>query len=244
MSIRERRPRRTNQELEKDILLATREEIIEKGFAGLTVIGISKRAGIEPSVFYKRYKDLNRLLERYVQEYDYWYSAMFTSFNKVSPADYEAYLKDVFISMNNVLQKDKSMQELILWELTEDNEITHNTNRMREIHTEHIVDTLEKYFTDKGIRTNFRAFSAIILSAIYFLAIHRGEASFCGINFKDPKGQTLLIECINDIIPKVLEQKEPHNEIISVAKKMKANHIDTAVIAECTGLDKYVIINL
>lgn len=235
MDIQQRRPRRTNQILEKDILEATRQEVIENGFANLTIVGIAKRAKIEPSVFYKRYKDLYSLLEDYVQKYDYWHTSLTNLFNAASPVCYETYLKDISVSMIKFLHEDKSMQELILWELTENNAITRNSNMMREESTKHIVEAYEKYFRSEGIHTNPNVFSAIILSAIYFLIIHKGKFTFCGIDFSTNEGRELLTNTITDLIKKVFKEKEQNNAVVSVIKKMKAKGIDITMISECTG---------
>ncbi len=236
MTINQRRPRRTNLEIEKDILEATRIEIEKRGFGGLTVIGIAERAGIEPSVFYKRYKDLHHLLERYIQEYDYWYSTLFSSFDSVLPCDYVSYMKEVFTSMILFFSKDKSLQELILWELTEDNDITRTSNQMREENTKHLVETLQQHFTEKGIQTDFKVFSSIILSSIYFLVSHKGKATFCGIDFSDSEGQSLLADTINNMIERLFVYKDSKQEMLCVAERMKANGIAVEVIADCTGL--------
>lgn len=244
MDIENRRPRRTNLELEKDLLQATHEEIIAKGFASLTVIGIAKRAEIDPGVFYKRYKGLDELLQVYVQQNDYWYNSMFDSFDKVPYDDYGLFLKEIFVTMIKHLIKDKSMQELILWELWENNDITSLTNRMREEHMSHIVNELDRYFIDKGVDINFRVVTSVLLSASYFLIIHKGKNIFCNIDFKTKEGQKLLIYTIEQMADRLLLTPEKKTQIADVARKMKLKGIDTATIAECTGLDEETIIRM
>lgn len=245
MDIRNRRPRRTDRELEKDILTATKKEIEEKGYAGLTVKGISKRAAIEPSVFYKRYKDLYCLLERYTREYDYWHGSLFASFETIPADQYENYVKDIFIFLIDFLRKDKSMQEFILWEMSQDNEITRNSSRLREENTQHITRALEDYFIKKGIRINVRVFFSILLSSIYFILSHKGTTTICNINFKNAEGQAALAETITELIRKILSpEEEKRLERIAIAKKMKEKGLDICTIVECTGLPAEVIDSL
>lgn len=241
MDINQRRPRRTNKEIEKDILEATRKEIEDKGFSGLTVIGISKRAEIEPSVFYKRFNGLHGLLERYIQEYDYWYTALFSSFDSVLPKDYVGYIQEVTSTMVPFFAETKSMQELILWELTVDNDITRSSNQLREEHTKHIVETLHQHFEKQGIQINFRVFTSIFLSSVYFLIAHKGKATFCGIDFSTSEGQMLLSDTINQMIKRLFEVPNRKQEVMRVAEKMKSKGIAIEVIAECTGLSTVVI---
>ena len=241
MDINQRRPRRTNKEIECDILEATRKEIEDKGFAGLTVIGISKRAEIEPSVFYKRFNGLHSLLERYIQEYDYWYSSLFSSFDGISPKDYVRYMQEVSSTMIPFFAENKSMQELILWEQAVDNDITHSSNQLREEHTKRIVETLHQHFVEKGVKINFRVFTSIFLSSVYFLISHKGRATFCGIDFSTSEGQMLLSDTICQMIKRLFEVPDNKQEMIRVAEKMKSKGIVADVIAECTGLSTLII---
>lgn len=241
MDINQRRPRRTNKEIEHDILEAARKEIEDKGFAGLTVIGISKRAEIEPSVFYKRFTGLHGLLERYIQEYDYWYSSLFSSFDSVPPKDYVGYIQKVSATLIPFFAETKSMQELILWELTVDNDITRSSNQLREDHTKRIVETLHQHFEKQGVRINFRVFTSIFLSSVYFLIAHKGKATFCGIDFSTNEGQQLLSDTIHEMIKRLFEVPNSKREVIRVAEKMKSKGIAIEVIAECTGLSTLIL---
>lgn len=244
MDIKQRRPRRTNQELEKDILEATKLEIEKNGFMNLTIVGIAKRANLEPSVFYKRYKDLKALLELYIDKYDYWHTELLSSFQNVSSVDYEVYTEKVFTQMTDYLHNDKSMQELILWELTHDNSITRRSNKMREESTTYLVDTLDRYFKEKEISIDFRAFSAILLSSVYFLIIHKGKSTFCGIDFSTHKGRELLKDTMTKLVQKVFEEKQLQENTMAIASKMKSKGIDLITISECTGLSMEELNNL
>lgn len=238
IDVANRRPRRTNLQIEKDIMEATRLEVIDHGFAALTLIGIIRRAGIDPKNFYNRYNDLDELLHVYVEKNDYWNSPVFDSFHKIKTVDYEGYMKKVFMAMVKHMISDRSMQELILWELSDDNDITRNTNRMREERVSHIVDALESYFTDRGLDIDFRTVSSVLLCAVYFLVIHKGKSTYCGVDFKSKKGQQQLLTTVEQMIDRLLfAPQKPAAEVVEVARRMKFKGIDTATICECTGLD-------
>lgn len=241
-SVAQKRPRRTNRQIEKDIFDATRQEIISRGFASLTLIGIIRRAKIDPKNFYNRYKDLNELLCTYVDKNDYWNSPIFDSFDKVKTADYPLYMKRVFMAMIEYIVKDRSMQELVLWELAADNDITRSTNRMREERVSHIVDAFHAYFAERGLDIDFRTVSSVLLCAVYFLMIHKGKSTYCGVDFKSRKGQQLLISTVEQMIDRLLfAPQEPAAEVVNVARKMKLSGIDIATICYCTGLKTQLV---
>jgi len=238
MTSENRRARRTFIEIENDIMEATRQLIEENGVTNLSLRGVAKRAGIEVSVFYNRYKDLSELLEKFIERYDYWYkyNDIITSFSRVVPADYPEYSRMLFISLIGALKENESMQQLLLWEMMEDNKITRRANKMREQFTEHIISAIEKYFKEKNLNANPRVISGILIGAIYFLVIYKGKGTFCGINYNNPEGLAMLAEGIRDILDKMFAPDSSSGEILEVAKRMKAKGIDNRTIAECTEL--------
>lgn len=233
---KEKRRRRTDQEIENAIMLATKQIIEEKGISKLSLRGVARKAGIEVSVFYNRYKDLTELLEKFTERYDYWYDDIITSFDKVDPVNYPQYSKDLFVSLVDAFKNNASMQQLILWELMEDNHITSHTNKMREQFTEHILVAFEQYFKDNGINVNLRAISGIIIAAIYFHIIHKGQVTFCGIDFSTKEGLNLLKDAIRNILDGIYNLNKPAMEAWHIAIKMKEKGIDDKVIFECTNV--------
>lgn len=231
-----RRPRRTFLEIENDIMEATRQLIEENGIFNLSLRGVARRAGIEFSVFYNRYTDLYKLIEKFTEKYDYWYDEIITSFSNIGIADYPKYSKELFVSLIGVLKKNESMQQILLWELMEDNRITRRTNEMREQYTEHIVRSFEQYFSQFKLSTNPRILAGILISAVYFLVIHKGKATFCGIDYSTQEGLELLGRGIRDILDRVYAENFVTDEIIKIAERMKLKGIADEVIAQCTNL--------
>lgn len=233
MEEKTRRPRRTFASIENDIMEATKELIEENGISNLTLRSIAKKAKIEASVFYNRYNGLHDLLERFIERYDYWYSDIVKSFDNIRPEDYKQYFGEIFISLIKSLHENKSMQQILLWELMEDNNITRHTNKMREDYTKKMVNTLEESTKNNGSDVNAKVIASILLSSIYFLIIHKGKATFCGIDFSKEDGQDLLADTIKKISSWLFSKNK---DILEVATKMKEKGIDMDTIAECTGL--------
>lgn len=236
MSSEKRRPRRTFLEIESDIMEAAKELIEENGITNLSLRGVARKAGIEFSVFYHRYKDLSALLQKFIERYDYWYDEVITSFNNIDISHYPEYSKELFISLIDALRKNESMQQILLWELMEDNCITRRTNEMREQYTEHITTAFEQYFSENNLSANSRVIAGILVAAIYFLIIHKGRATFCGIDYTTSEGLDLLANGIIHILDGIYAEKAVDNELLEVAKRMKSRGIENQIIAECTNL--------
>lgn len=236
-----RRQRRTAVEIENDILQATRELIEEVGFTGLTLRGVAKKAGIEARVFYNRYKNLSELLEHFTERYDYWYSGMIASFDDADMSMYPQYAEQLFTTLSTALHENKSMQQILIWELVEDNHITRRTNEMREKNTAHLVEGFGEYFKRNGIDFNIGALASVFIGAIYFLVMHKGKATFCGIDFSTEEGRNLLNETIKKLISMVFYRNK---ETIEIAMRMKEKGIDQQTIAECTKLPETVVASL
>lgn len=67
-----RRARRTKASIEQAINRAAKDLVLKKGFAGVAVLDIIKRAKIEPVTFYNRYKNQEEFYDSFVRQFDYW----------------------------------------------------------------------------------------------------------------------------------------------------------------------------
>lgn len=70
----QRRQRRTKGDIEAAINQAAEKLICEKGFSNTLVTDIIREAGIEPTVFYKRYKNIDEFYAEFVKRHDFWFS--------------------------------------------------------------------------------------------------------------------------------------------------------------------------
>ena len=236
MKEKQRRDRRTNKAIEKDIMEATKRLVEEKGFPNLTLTGIVQEAGVEPNVFYNRYDDLYSLLEKFIQEYDYFFSDVINLFDNVSHENYNQYIEERLTTLVKSFSENKYMQKLLIWELCENNDITQKSAEMREQHTAHAVQILDDYFVEKGYDTDFRVLISLIIGGVFYLILHRERSTFCGIDFNTRRGEKLLIDTISNVLSLIYADHVPNKQVIEIAKKMKANGIDAQTISKYTDL--------
>lgn len=186
------RTRRTEATIIEDIRKAAVESVLKCGFSGSLVSEIIKKAKIEPVVFYKRYKNLEEFFSEFVKGYDYWFSDVAKEANKQETS------YDQFIALIEGLQEcmiEKSvMQELIRWEIAEDNDITKRTASIREMFTKPLVEKYDNLFKNSGI--DFVAIATIIVSGLYYLYLHKDRSTFCNIDMNTEEGRNRINQAI------------------------------------------------
>lgn len=237
MKEKERRNRRTYKAIELAIMEATKKLVEEKGFSNLTLTGVAQEAGVEPGVFYHRYDDLYALIEEFIKRYDYFFTDIINAVDTVHTDNYTAYMTEMLTLLTKLLYANRSMQQLLIWELSEDNDITRRTADLREKYTHHLVQTLDDYFIENGCKIDFRVLAAVVIGGIYYLILHKERSTFCDIDFSTKRGEKLLINTVSTLVSLVFGHQDQKTEILDVARKMKVKGIGIYTIAECTGLN-------
>lgn len=224
-----RRSRRTKIAIERDVLQAVGELIEEVGFNNVTLTGVAERAKIEPAVFYRRYANLDELFDRYTQKYDYWLGGIAESMPKNLTE--EDSFKWILQNLIQALLKNKGMQELLIWELSDDNAITRRTARLREMINEPLVRLLEYKFSGTGLDIN--VISAMMISGIYYLILHRKRSLFCDVDFNTKKGKDRLRIATDQLSTIMFAQINKANELAQIAEKLRAEGVSEDIIKKC-----------
>lgn len=231
----ENKVRRNSEEVDRDIMLATKELVEEVGYSRLTLAKIAKRASLAPNMFYKRYPDLGKLIEKSIRNYDYWFNDIIEiSFEKSNP---EEYYKTVMLKLAQSLYENKVMQQILIYELANDNPITRRTAKLRELDSNENLGEYDIFF--KNTDVDIRAHTALMIAGIYYLILHKDRSDFCGINLNTEEGRQRLYSSIAFTCNKLFSktEKQYHN-VVRIAKNLKNENIDISIISKCTGLSK------
>lgn len=191
-----RKPRRTKAVIEQAVMDAVHSLIEEVGFNKVTLTGIAARAQIEPTVFYRRYTNLDQLFEEYTHKYDYWLAGI----AELMPPDLsdEDSMKWILLNLVRALHKNRGMQQLLIWELSDDNPVTRRTATLREKINESLIRELEKRFDMTGV--DMSVLAALIISGIYYLILHRNMSTFCNVDFSSKSGRDRLEKTIDQLV--------------------------------------------
>lgn len=240
--MKERRKRRSAKDIEENIINAATYLIENEGFSNLTVTGIIRQAEIEPVQFYNRYDDLNRFIDEYVKKFDYWFSDIVKSLNQ-SRSDKELYI-NILIGLFQSLSGNKVMQELLKWELANNNETSQRTAQLRELHTLPLCQKFSNIFSNTDI--DIVTISALIIGGIYYLILHDKLSTFSGIDLKKESDRQKVIKAISKLsemlftpIPSSLTR-----ENIDIIVKMKKDNIPVDKIAYYTGIPKDIVVSI
>lgn len=91
----------------------------------------------------------------------------------------------------------------MLWSISEKNHIMELVAKEREDVGADLFKISDKYFTDTAV--NFRAISAVNVTALYYLALHStaDNGTFCGIDLSTEEGRketTKAVKLINRLV--------------------------------------------
>lgn len=226
---KKRKPRRTKVTLERDVLNAAASMIEEVGFANVTLTGVAQRAQIEATVFYRRYANLEELFDQYTRKYDYWMGNLADTMP--FELSYEDMLKWILKNLITALYKNKGMQQLLIWELSDDNPVTRRTSGSREKTNEPLVRMMEAIFKDSGLDMN--VLCALMISGIYYLILHKDRSNFCDVDFSTRKGKARLEMAIDQLASVLFAELNKQHEKNAIADKLRAEGVSEEIISKC-----------
>ncbi len=170
------------------------------GFKFLKITKIAQVAGVDKRVIYSQFGSIDNLIEIYIFDHDYWTNTV----RKVSDAihaematfSHESLLNFYLEKQYKMLCEDVIQQQIVLWGITEKNDIINKITFERE----KVVESLFKFLNDEHPDSliNYRAVYAIIVSGLYHLTLHSSmhKGKFCGIDLDDESGRSEIISAL------------------------------------------------
>ncbi|MDR6922291.1 MULTISPECIES: TetR/AcrR family transcriptional regulator [Chryseobacterium] len=194
-------PIRDKEKTKQKLLAAVGKILRVKGYSGLKVSKIAAVAGFDKKLIYEYFGSTDKLIDEYIRSQDYW--------SKVNPENVDVDLSDggkeltkkAVLAQFESLKKNKELQKIILWELSESKPILRKLVEQREEAGEILFENIiDPYFGDKALRT--RAIMALLVSGAYYLNLYTGynASKFCGIDLKSEEGRKAIEEAIVEVI--------------------------------------------
>lgn len=193
-------PIRNKQKTMQKLVHAVGAILQSEGHKGLKVSKIAERAQVDKKLIYNYFGSLSGLIDFYLKKHDFWKQTEAASrlepITDLTPALIMRLLKGQF----DFLEHSKEMQHIILWELSEKNQLLSDILDERENFGERLFELSDKYFT--GTPVNFRAINALLVSAVYYIVLHKryNKNTLCSIDVTTAEGKEQILNAIEQII--------------------------------------------
>jgi AcrR family transcriptional regulator len=189
---------------ERKLIDAVGTIIKKNGYIGLTASAIAAEADVSRPLINKYFGSKMTLIERYVEEKDYWIASKGQMNEIIEKTRKKSVLIEVLVhtlqEQLKFFHETEEMQQLILWEISERTDLMNSIGNARESLGETFFEQTENHF--KGSSVNFKAIAAILVSGIYYLVLHgRMNPSLqCGIDINQPEGRCEISKAIRHIV--------------------------------------------
>ena len=142
------RRRRTNKQVQADILSAVGRILQEKDFTHITLMDIAREAKTDPNVVLRQFGSLEQVFDCYIRTIDYWMHDLFG--NKALKRGERSALERMFARMTDFLYNSPEMQRLLVWEITDVNDTTCRAAANRETYYREAYEAYERQFARGG----------------------------------------------------------------------------------------------
>ena len=206
--------KKTNQQTDKiRNRVATRARLIEavgkllaeQGFRAIGVNAIAREAGVDKVLIYRYFGGLPGLIKSFSHEGDFW-----PTMDEVVGGDFEKFqalsrdekITHMVINYLNAIRNRPLTQEILAWEMVEQNELTKELEHVREHRTMQII---EKLFQPGEFNQDVEAVFALVGAAINYLVIRSRRATiFSGIDLQSAEGWEKLENTIISVMKNAL----------------------------------------
>lgn len=201
-------PIRDKQKTKQKLLGAVGKILKTKGYSGLMVSKIAAVAGYDKKLIYEYFGSTDKLIDEYIRSQDYW-----SNFNGETDLDLSdggrQLSKNAMINQFENLKKNKELQKILIWELSESRSVLKKVMDEREV----IGEELFKNITDPHFgedATRYRAITALMIAGIYHLNLYTGYngTTFCGIDLKTEAGRKEIEAAIEEMVDFAYNKKE------------------------------------
>ncbi|SDF77034.1 transcriptional regulator, TetR family [Mucilaginibacter pineti] len=194
---------KNREETERKLKEAVGELIKLKGFTGLKISKIARLADVDRKLVYRYFGGLEGLIEAYILENDYWmlFSDILKEIIQESgPGKHQATIVAILQNQFRFFYSGHVMQRLILFEISQPNDMMRSIHKAREAHGQVMFERLSTQFV--GSNVDIRAITALLIGGIYYAILH---ARFNGgmisdIDIKTEAGQQSILNALDQII--------------------------------------------
>ena len=142
--------RRTEKEIEQDVMRAIATIISEKGISSVTIKEVSNLSKTDVIVLERRFKNDEELIKAYTSQFDYFLNDNIA----INPNDYknaEAFFMNLIEKFIDAIYKNKDMQSIMVWEMYENSSLTRKSARKREVTLKEFLPSFTKQINNEKV---------------------------------------------------------------------------------------------
>ncbi|MBB5637594.1 AcrR family transcriptional regulator [Pedobacter cryoconitis] len=196
-------PIRNKEKTRLKLLNAVGEIIRTEGYKGLGVNNIATKAKADKKLIYLYFESVDKLVEAYVRQKDYWET--FSEGIQILIEEHKGnFGKDlaskILVDQFNFFLQAEEMQKVILWEISEKNELMREIADARETLGNELFKLTDPQFENTNV--DIRAIQALLIGGIYYLVLHAKSngSTFCGIDINEQTGQQRIINSLKQVV--------------------------------------------
>lgn len=172
-----------------------------KGYQGLKVNDIASTAGIDKKMIYTYFGGADQLIDEYIGSQDFWSNVKDEKVPTEIKDGGKEFSEELLLSQFDYVSKNKELQKLLLWRLSEQRKSLKKLTDDQEENGEHLFNSITDPFFGENAE-KFRAIMAILISGVYYLNLHSevNSSMFCGIDVNSKAGKDRIREALSFMI--------------------------------------------
>jgi hypothetical protein len=185
----------------KRFLAAVGKVLKSKGYSALKVNTIASAAGMDKKLIYDYFGGTDKLIDEYISTQDFWSNVQYEEKEVDLKDGGQSLSKALLLAQFNYVFKNRELQKIILWGLSEKRRSLKKLADNREKEGEVVFKAIcDPHFGDKA--PLYRAITALLVSGIYYLDIYASSNNntFCGLDLTKNEGRKIVQEAISFVI--------------------------------------------
>ncbi|MBN1542023.1 TetR/AcrR family transcriptional regulator [candidate division KSB1 bacterium] len=191
-----------NKDQTRQRLIDAVSALVERsGFHSLGINAVARQAGVDKVLIYRYFGGLDGLILEFIRQQDFFsHLEAFAAERKLESAgDVFDLSRELFIAQLRAMRGNRLLQEILLWELSTDNEITQTIARTREEQGSRLVQRLQHI--SGSDQTDLAAIGNLIIGGIIYLILRaRTVETYSGVELRSEEGWQRMEKAIGQVM--------------------------------------------
>lgn len=177
----------------------------EKGFESLGVNAVAERAGVSKVLIYRYFGDydgLLRVVAGRVTPLDPSFAERMLQVTEGDPSPANI-IRTVVHGLHRVVAENELLQQVLIWELSSDNELTAAMARQREETGVAQTEALRSFLRNRGVaeELDVDALVALVTAGVFYLTLRsRQVETFNGVDLRSEAGWDRIASALTPLV--------------------------------------------